>query len=90
MTDLTSVQHDSEIAVVKKLQNGHACENCGLHNEPHRIAFYLYELHICTVCGTKETKFPVALQEDDKATSSAKIALLRLFVLLFPQVLVFW
>ena len=45
MTDLTSVQHDSEIAVVKKVAEWpRLVEIAARTNEPHRIAFYLYEL----------------------------------------------
>ena len=80
-TDLTSVQHDSEIAVVKKVAEWpRLVEIAARTNEPHRIAFYLYELASdLHSLWNKGNEIPSLrfLQEDDKATSSAKIALLR-------------
>ena len=81
MTDLTSVQHDSEIAVVKKVAEWpRLVEIAARTNEPHRIAFYLYELASdLHSLWNKGNEIPSLrfLQEDDKATSSAKIALVR-------------
>ena len=78
-TDLTSVQHDSEIAVVKKVAEWpRLVEIAARTNEPHRIAFYLYELASdLHSLWNKGNEIPSLrfLQEDDKATSSAKIAL---------------
>ena len=80
-TDLTSVQHDSEIAVVKKVAEWpRLVEIAARTNEPHRIAFYLYELASdLHSLWNKGNEIPSLrfLQEDDKATSSAKIALMR-------------
>ena len=80
-TDLTSVQHDSEIAVVKKVAEWpRLVEIAARTNEPHRIAFYLYELASdLHSLWNKGNEIPSLrfLQEDDKATSSAKIALVR-------------
>ena len=80
-TDLTSVQHDSEIAVMKKVAEWpRLVQIAARTNEPHRIAFYLYEL-ASDLHGlwNKGNEIPSLrfLQEDDKATSSAKIALVR-------------
>ena len=81
ITDLTSVQHDSEIAVVKKVAEWpRLVEIAARTNEPHRIAFYLYELASdLHSLWNKGNEIPSLrfLQEDDKATSSAKIALVR-------------
>jgi len=81
MTDLTSVQHDSKIAVVKKVAEWpRLVEIAARTNEPHRIAFYLYELASdLHSLWNKGNEIPSLrfLQEDDKATSSAKIALVR-------------
>ncbi len=80
-TDLISVQHDSEIAVVKKVAEWpRLVEIAARTNEPHRIAFYLYELASdLHSLWNKGNEIPSLrfLQEDDKATSSAKIALVR-------------
>ena len=80
-TDLTSVQHDSEIAVVKKVAEWpRLVQIAARTNEPHRIAFYLYELaSYLDSLWNKGNEIPSLrfLQEDDKATSSAKIALVR-------------
>ena len=80
-TDLTSVQHDSEIAVVKKVAEWpRLVQIAARTNEPHRIAFYLYELASdLHSLWNKGNEIPSLrfLQEDDKATSSAKIALVR-------------
>ena len=80
-TDLTSVRHDSEIAVVKKVAEWpRLVEIAARTNEPHRIAFYLYELASdLHSLWNKGNEIPSLrfLQEDDKATSSAKIALVR-------------
>jgi len=81
ITDLTSVQHNSEIAVVKKVAEWpRLVEIAARTNEPHRIAFYLYELASdLHSLWNKGNEIPSLrfLQEDDKATSSAKIALVR-------------
>ncbi|MGA0228924.1 MAG: arginine--tRNA ligase, partial [Paracoccaceae bacterium] len=72
MTDLTSVQHDSEIAVVKKVAEWpRLVEIAARTNEPHRIAFYLYELASdLHSLWNKGNEIPSLrfLQEDDKAT----------------------
>ncbi|WP_414897563.1 arginine--tRNA ligase [Rhodovulum sp. YEN HP10] len=79
--DLTKLDHEAEIAVAKKLAEWpRLIEIAARTNEPHRVAFYLYELaselHALWNRGNElpELRF---LQEGDTATSQAKIALAR-------------
>ncbi|PTW52019.1 arginine--tRNA ligase [Rhodovulum kholense] len=79
--DLTKLDHEAEIAVAKKLAEWpRLIEIAARTNEPHRVAFYLYELasdlHALWNRGNElpELRF---LQEGDAATSQAKIALAR-------------
>ena len=79
--DMTTVGHDAELAVARKLGEWpRLLELAAKNHEPHRIAFYLYELssefHALWNRGKElpELRF---LQEDDVATSTAKIALCR-------------
>jgi len=79
--DLTTVTHDAELAVAKKLAEWpRLVEIAGRTNEPHRIAFYLYdlasELHALWNRGNDDPSLRF-LQEGDVATSQAKIALAR-------------
>tara|TARA_R110002110_G_scaffold30377_28_gene107723 strand:- start:770 stop:2515 length:1746 start_codon:yes stop_codon:yes gene_type:complete len=79
--DLSLLDHPSELAVLKKLAEWpRLVETAARTNEPHRVAFYLYEL-----AGdfhglwNKGNEVPALrfLQEGDVATSQAKIALAR-------------
>ncbi len=79
--DLTLINHEAELTVAKKLAEWpRLVEIAARTNEPHRIAFYLYELaadfHALWNRGNDlpELRF---LQEGDIATSQAKIALIR-------------
>jgi arginyl-tRNA synthetase len=79
--DLSGLTHDAELTVAKKLAEWpRLVEIAGRTNEPHRIAFFLYELasdfHALWNRGNdvKSLRF---LQEGDAATSQAKIALAR-------------
>ncbi|MBL3568353.1 arginine--tRNA ligase [Rhodovulum sulfidophilum] len=79
--DLTKLDHEAELAVAKKLAEWpRLIEIAARTNEPHRVAFYLYELasdlHALWNRGNElpELRF---LQEGDAATSQAKIALAR-------------
>lgn len=79
--DLTILTHDSELSVAKKLSEWpRLVEIAGRTNEPHRVAFYLYdlasELHSLWNRGNDEPSLRF-LQEGDAATSQAKIALAR-------------
>ena len=80
-TNLSSIQHDSELTVVKKLSEWpRLVEIAARTNEPHRIAFYLYELASdLHALWNKGNEIPSLrfVQEDDKATTAAKIALVR-------------
>lgn len=79
--DMSTVAHDAELAVARKIGEWpRLLELAAKNHEPHRIAFYLYELssdfHALWNRGKElpELRF---LQEDDVVTSSAKIALCR-------------
>ena len=76
-----SITHETELAVAKKLAEWpRLIEIAARTNEPHRVAFYLYELagdfHALWNRGNElpELRF---LQADDPATSQAKMALAR-------------
>lgn len=79
--DLTKLSHEAEISVAKKLAEWpRLVELAGRTNEPHRVAFYLYELaselHALWNRGNELTELRF-IQEGDEATSQAKIALAR-------------
>ena len=80
-SDLTSLQDTGELTLAAKLAEfPRLIEIAARSNEPHRIAFYLYELasdfHALWNKGndTPSLRF---LQEGNHATSQAKIALIR-------------
>ncbi|WP_323767300.1 arginine--tRNA ligase [Marinovum sp.] len=79
--DLAKLDHEAELAVAKKLAEWpRLVEIAARSHEPHRVAFYLYELagefHTLWNRGNElpELRF---LQEGEQATSLAKIALAR-------------
>ncbi|MEP3439985.1 MAG: arginine--tRNA ligase [Sulfitobacter sp.] len=79
--DLTKLDHAAELALLRKVAEWpRLVETAARSNEPHRIAFYLYEiagdLHGFWNLGNAETGLRF-IQEDDPATSQAKIALAR-------------
>ena len=79
--DLTILSHAAEIGVAKKIAEWpRLIEIAAKGHEPHRVAFYLYELasdlHALWNRGNEETSLRF-LQEGDIATSQAKIALIR-------------
>jgi len=79
--DLASLTHEAELSVAKKLAEWpRMVEIAGRTNEPHRVAFYLYdlasELHALWNRGNDDPSLRF-LQEGDPATSQAKIALAR-------------
>ena len=79
--DLGQLDHEAEIAVAKKLAEWpRLVEIAGRTNEPHRVAFYLYELaselHGFWNKGNDDASLRF-IQEGDAATSQAKIALAR-------------
>ncbi|MCX7566107.1 arginine--tRNA ligase [Sulfitobacter sp. F26169L] len=79
--DLSKLDHTAELALLRKVAEWpRLVETAARTNEPHRIAFYLYELagdlHGFWNLGNAETGLRF-IQEDDPATSQAKIALAR-------------
>jgi arginyl-tRNA synthetase len=79
--DLSKLDHEAEISVARKLAEWpRLVEIAGRTNEPHRVAFYLYELaselHALWNRGNDDPGLRF-IQEGDKATSQAKIALAR-------------
>ncbi|MFV2052664.1 arginine--tRNA ligase [Aliiroseovarius sp. YM-037] len=79
--DLSKLDHEAELALAKKLAEWpRQVEIAARTHEPHRIAFFLYDLasefHGLYHLGKSESGLR-ALQEDDPATSQAKIALIR-------------
>ncbi|MEI4233072.1 arginine--tRNA ligase [Roseovarius sp. D22-M7] len=79
--DLRILTHEAEIAVARKIAEWpRLVETASRANEPHRVAFYLYDLasdlHALWNRGHDEPGLRF-LQEGDPATSQAKIALVR-------------
>ncbi|UUV04784.1 arginine--tRNA ligase [Ruegeria sp. YS9] len=79
--DLASLDHPAELTVAKKLAEWpRLVEIAARTNEPHRVAFYLYELagdfHALWNRGNDETQLRF-IQDGDVATSQSKIALAR-------------
>jgi arginyl-tRNA synthetase len=79
--DISGLTHEAEINVLKKLAEWpRLVEVAGRTHEPHRVAFYLFELaselHSLWNRGHDEAELRF-LQEGDVATSQAKIALAR-------------
>ncbi|WP_299893884.1 arginine--tRNA ligase [uncultured Ruegeria sp.] len=77
--DLSKNDHVSELTVAKKLAEWpRLVEIAARTNEPHRVAFYLYELagdfHALWNKGNDETQLRF-IQDGDVATSQSKIAL---------------
>ncbi|WP_210092472.1 arginine--tRNA ligase [Ruegeria sp. HKCCSP346] len=79
--DLASLDHPAELTVAKKLAEWpRLVEIAARTNEPHRVAFYLYELagdfHALWNKGNDETQLRF-IQDGDVATSQSKIAMAR-------------
>ena len=79
--ELSSLTHEAEINVAKKLAEWpRLVEIAARGHEPHRIAFYLYELasdfHGLWNRGNDDPSLRF-FQEDDQATTLVKIALIR-------------
>ncbi|WP_126976792.1 arginine--tRNA ligase [Frigidibacter oleivorans] len=78
--DLSRNGHESEIALAKKIAEWpRLVEIAARSNEPHRVAFYLYELasdlHSLWNRGNEDTS--LRFLQEDVAVSQAKIALAR-------------
>jgi arginyl-tRNA synthetase len=81
MADLARLDHPAELELIRKIAEWpRLVEVAARTNEPHRVAFYLYELasdlHALWNRGNDETALRF-VQEGDPATTSAKIALAR-------------
>ncbi|WP_299148344.1 arginine--tRNA ligase [uncultured Tateyamaria sp.] len=78
--DLSKLDHDAELALAAKLAEWpRLVETAARSNEPHRVAFYLYDL-AGTFHGLWNRGNDVAslrFLQEDAATSQAKIALAR-------------
>ena len=79
--DLSLLAHDAQVSVAKKVAEWpRLVEIAGRTNEPHRVAFYLYdlasELHALWNRGHDEPSLRF-LDEDDPKSTVAKIALAR-------------
>jgi arginyl-tRNA synthetase len=79
--DLSGLTHEAELAVARKIAEWpRLVEIAGRSNEPHRVAFYLYDLasdlHALWNRGNDDASLRF-IQEGDVATSQAKIALAR-------------
>ena len=79
--DLSQLSHEAELAVLKKIAEWpRLVELAAKHNEPHRVAFYLYDLasdfHALWNRGNDEPNLRF-LQEDNPVASTAKIALIK-------------
>ena len=80
-SDLTPIAHPSEFALAAKLAEWpRLVEIAASSHEPHRVAFYLYDLasefHGLWNKGNAEPALRF-LQEDDPVASKAKLALIR-------------
>ena len=79
--ELGKLDHEAELNVARKIAEWpRLVETAGRANEPHRVAFYLYELesdfHSLWNRGNDDTSLRF-IQDGDVATSQAKIALAR-------------
>lgn len=89
--DLTQLSHPAELTLAGKIAEWpRLVEIAARGNEPHRIAFYLYELasdfHALWNRGNDEPALRF-LQEGNAATSTAKIALARATSVVIAQAL---
>ncbi|MGB7243628.1 MAG: DALR anticodon-binding domain-containing protein, partial [Sulfitobacter sp.] len=79
--DLSKLDHPAELGLARKIAEWpRLVDTAARSNEPHRVAFYLYELaadfHSLYHLGRSDDGLR-AVQEGDAATSQAKIALAR-------------
>lgn len=79
--DLTGNTHEAELSLARKIAEWpRLVEIAARANEPHRVAFFLYEiasdLHALWNRGNEETQLRF-VQEGDAAATAAKIALAR-------------
>ena len=81
VTDLSTLTNEAELAVAKKIAEWpRLVEIAAKGHEPHKIAFYLYELasefHALYNKGNDDTSLRF-VQEGDVSTTQSKIALIR-------------
>ena len=79
--DMQGVEHESEVYIIKKVcEWPRLVELAAKHNEPHRVAFYLYELasefHAFWSKG-KDTPSLRFVHEDNVMRSLSKLAIAR-------------
>jgi arginyl-tRNA synthetase len=79
--DLSAISDPAELALIAKLAEWpRLVESAALSHEPHRVAFYLYDLasefHALWNKGNAEPSLRF-FQEDDHAASRGKLALIR-------------
>ncbi|MEL7184600.1 MAG: arginine--tRNA ligase, partial [Pseudomonadota bacterium] len=78
--DLTPLGHEAELALIAKLAEWpRLVEIAARTNEPHRVAFYLYDVasQFHALWNRGNDVADLRFIQDDPATSSAKIALAR-------------
>ncbi|WP_299653665.1 arginine--tRNA ligase [uncultured Tateyamaria sp.] len=78
--DLSKLDHEAELALAAKLAEWpRLVETAARTNEPHRVAFYLYDLAgVFHGLWNRGNELPeLRFLQDDTATSQAKIALAR-------------
>ena len=80
-TDVPLLEDEAEFAVARKIAEWpRLVEIAARHHEPHRVAFYLYELasdfHALWNRGNDKPELRF-LHEDDEPRSAAKMALAR-------------
>ncbi len=78
---LSGLAHDAELGIIRKLAEfPRLVETAALHHEPHRVAFYLYDLasefHSWWNRGQDEPALRV-IRDDDPDISRARLALAR-------------
>ena len=81
LADMQGVEHESEVYIIKKVcEWPRLVELAAKHNEPHRVAFYLYELasefHAFWSKG-KDTPSLRFVHEDNVMRSLSKLAVAR-------------
>ena len=79
--ELSSLTHPSELGVIRKLaEYPRLIETAAHHQEPHRVAFYLYDLasefHAWWNMGQSDPSLRI-VQEDARDTTLARLALAR-------------
>jgi arginyl-tRNA synthetase len=77
--DLSSLTHDGEMTLIKKLAEWpRLLELAAKHNEPHRVAFYLYELagDLHALWNMGKEAHEVRFLQDDTTITGQKLAMI--------------